>query len=350
MAAPRACLMTETVQANAALSAEDLAAKLKSEEKAAREAAAGTNDLAQAQQLAAGMASDLSKALVDLITTGSFKDLGKQLFAQLLDQSLVPFVENGLKEILGPAIKGALGGTSFGDVGSKIGSGLSSAVESAMEPAILSLSGGLAKNMTELVGLGMDQAAGGIFSLLESGFGSVVAEGITAALGAAGTVAAVGLGVAGIGVAIAAAFGAFEGPTMVQQIARAISKMLRSSFNDPEVRQSINEGLGSVGLFLGDGLEKIMTNAPRKMGAQVAEAWAQLGKDSSYQFSDGFYQDMRERGAQLIHSSIADVLNVFFPQITHDVAVGIQQSAVAAGSAIAADLGKFGSLGHDAHS
>ncbi len=342
--------VTETVQANAALSAEDLAAKLKSEEKAAREAAAGTNDLAQAQQLAAGMASDLSKALVDLITTGSFKDLGKQLFAQLLDQSLVPFVENGLKSILGPALQGALGGSSgaaggggaFGQIGSTIGSGLSSAVGSAMEPAILSLSGGLAKNMTELVGLGMDQAAGGIFSLLESGFGSVVAEGITAALGATGTVAAVGLGVAGIGVAIAAAFGAFEGPTMVQQIARAISKMLRSSFNDPEVRQSINEGLGSVGLFLGDGLEKIMTNVPRKMGAQVAEAWAQLGKDSSYQFSDGFYQDMRERGAQLIHSSIADVLNVFFPQITHDVAVGIQQSAVAAGSAIAAELGLVG--------
>jgi len=334
--------VTDAVQANAALSAEDLAFKMNAEAQAARDAAAGTNDLAQAQQLAAGMASDLSKALVDLITTGSFKDLGKQLFAQLLDASLIPFVENGLKSILGPALQGALGGSSFGQIGSTIGSGISSAVGSVLQPAMLSLSGGLAKSMTELVGLGMDQAAGGIFSLLESGFGSVAAEGITAALGATGTVAAAVLGVAGIGVAIAAAFGAFEGPTMVQQIARSFSKMIRGSLDNDQVREAINSGLQSIGLVLTPGLERIMIETPKKLGAAVYDAWSELGSNSSYQFSDGFFQDMRESGAQLIHSSVADVLNAFYPSITEATTTAIQQSALAAGAAIAREQGIIG--------
>ena len=62
-------------------------------------------------------------------------------------------------------------------------------------------------------------------------------------------------------------------------IPRAIWKMRRFVFDAPGMRQF--EGLESVGLFLGDGLENIREDAPRKMGAQVAEAWAQLNSATS---------------------------------------------------------------------
>jgi hypothetical protein len=240
----------------------------------------------------------------------------------------------------------SLGSSVLNDLTSSLTSGLGDMLKTGLSKAGNALAGGLADAISPGVTAAAEQVgasgAEALVGTMADGIASLAPDAIVGALGVGGTAAAIAAGVAGIGVGIAAAFGAFEGPDIQQQVARMLSKQIKKGFKDPEVFDAINAGLEDVGLFLSDGLGTLMVKAPKRLGLAVGEAWAQLGEDSSYQFSDGFYQDMKEHGTQLIHSSIADVLHVFYKDITDDVATGIQQSAVAAGTAIAKELGFVG--------
>lgn len=310
---------TEEVQKKAALETQHLAAQLGSESQRAKDAAAGLSDYGDAAQLAAGMSSDLAKAMENLLLTGQFRDLGRQLFSQLLDQSLVPFAQAGLDSIIRPAINGALSGlgiASFQAAGASVGGSIAGAI-----------------------GTGFSSIGSGILTAAVGETGAAV---IGAGLGSAAVGAAVVAGVAGIGLGIAAAFGAFEGPTMVQQIARHFSKMIRGALEDPQIQTAINAGLGPMGLQLEGGLEEILIKSPKKMGADVGEAYAALGKDLSGDLSEGFFRDMEEHGAQLIHSSIADITTVFFNGLDKAAQVGLNQAVDAAGAAMARFQGLVG--------
>lgn len=288
------------------------------EEKAARDAAAGVDYLKVASDSANKVTDDFAKSIVDLaFGMGSLKDVAKSLGSSILND-----LTSSLTSGLGSMLK-----TGLADIGNMAAGGLADV-----------LSPGVTQAASEAGMSGAEALVG----TLTDGIASMMPDAIVGALGAGGTAAAIVAAVAGIGVGIAAAFGAFEGPTIQQQVARMLSKQIKKGFKDPEVFAAIDAGLESVGLYLGEGLGTVMVKAPKRLGLAVGEAFAELGADSSYKFSDGFYQDMQEHGTQLIHSSIQDVLHVFYKDITTDVATGIQQSAVAAGSAIAKELGFVG--------
>ena len=340
---------------------------MEAEERAAQEiskagaaAAKAGAQLSKMDQIIDDLAGHLAEVSLDLglaLLGGqlSWKEAGKQLAADFAKEAL-----DELKAVLLPSVKSLFtsmlsslipGASSIGSgVGQAAGSSILSGILGPISKAGSSIAGSLANAISpgitsEAAALGMGggealvtSMADSILSLLPTS----AAGAVGGALGAAGVVAAAVAGVAGIGVAIAAAFGAFEGPTIVQQIARSLSKMLRKSFENDQIRSAIDVGLQAVDLYLGAGLEKLMVQAPKKMGAQVAEAWKALGSDSSYQFSDGFYQDMRERGAQLIHSSVDDVMHALYPAIAPALYDSIENASIAAGTAIAAGLGLVG--------
>jgi hypothetical protein len=270
-----------------------------------------TEAVSPAAEVASGTISDLSKAIVGLIDNSSNAgDVLKALAGNITDN-------------LGSTISKALSSSDFGK-------GLTDSLSGVFGPA---LGGAIATaGMSAVV-----QVGAGIFM---SGVSDAMKGEAESAAAKIGLVVGGPIGAA-IGVGIVSAFGIGQ-QSMVEQIAAQLGEMFKASFKADAVVTAINSGLEEVGLFLGAGLEVQMIRAPKDMGADVTAAWKELGTKSSHQFSDGFYQDMKEKGTQLIHSSIADVLNVFFPDLANDLAVGIQQSAVAAGSAIAAEMGLIG--------
>lgn len=345
------------------------------EEKAARDAAAGITDQAQAMQLAAGVSSDLAKALVSLATTGKGGDLGKELFASFLDKSIVPDVEKMFEDILHPAFSLATEGLSTilkSTIGAifnnaavtsapTIGAALSTAVEGG-----LGLAAGTLAAAAPYAALGAAVIGGSIYAFQSHSpalKGAVAATltagtitGVTAAAGAiggalmgAGGGALAGAEVGGpIGAIVGAVVGTLvavfgaAGPSMASRIAAVEAKWIKKSLEDPQIADSVNAGLNEIGLALTPGIAKMMIEAPTNLGPEVRKAWEDLGSSSSYAFSDGFMQDMRETGKGLIHSTVADVLHALYKDISDTTAAGIQQAALAAGAEIAHAQGLIG--------
>lgn len=363
--------------ANHSLRSEDLAYKLRAEEKSARDAAAGIKDESQAMNLAAGMASDLAKALGDLITTGKFQNLGKQLFAQMLDQTLVPTVEGMLKRILEPALKLALDGAAgilkagigaiFNSAAAASAPTVASSLTTAIESAV-GLSAGTLAAAAPYAALGAAVIGGSIMAFqshspalkgaVAGGLVAGVTTGVTVAAGMiGGSLAGAGAGAGALAGAqvggpigaiagavigtLVAVFGA-AGPSMASRIAALESKWILKSLQDQQIVDAINVGLNAIGLTMTRGLAQVMVSAPTNLGPEVRAAWEKLGTSSSYQFSEGFMKDMKETGKGLIHSTVADVLHAFYQDISDTTAAGIQQSALAAGAAIAHEQGILG--------
>lgn len=291
-----------------------------------------TEEVTAATALATGQISDMSKALAGLATgTVSATDALTTFLASGIDKlgtgldAAVQSMGPQVKDALGNVIKDAEGNTtpifkSFGELmGKELGSGFLGSVASAGTLAVFQVGATIfAKGVTDII---KGETKKGLYeagaTLAPFTFGTSLLPGLIASI---------------IGI----------GPSVQEQIAKTMSKAIKAGLQQADVRTAVNDGLSQIGLVLTPGLERIMIEAPKNLGPQVRAAWEALGASSAHQFSAGFYQDMKEKGPQLIHSSVSDVLYAVFPEITDTVATGIQQSGLAAGAEIAHSLGLVG--------
>ena len=260
---------------------------------------------------ASRITSDLARELTGLIP--KVDGIGGALLSSMFDATVVPQLNLVMQSTIGGALQMASAG--IGGIAASAGGALAGAV-----------------------GTGFSAVGS---TALEAVIGTTGAAAVGAGLGSAAVGAAVLAGVGGIGLGIAAAFGAFDGPDMQHRISHELAKMVQHAFDSPAVHQAVDAALTKLGFELTSGIERTIANTPIS-GAEVRATWEEGGEAAGQSYSEGFRKFLASEGNGINNLAASDLVNLYFPGLDEAGEAAATEAAKMAGAAAAAMQGLTG--------